>query len=57
MLDILCAGGDDVRLLSKMHDDMAKFRWLMDTAAEAGMNELFSRFAAAIESGEIEVPK
>jgi hypothetical protein len=65
VLDILRAGGDDVRLLSKMHGDMAKFMWLVNSAGEAGRNELFSRFTglyhyaevlewftAAIESGE-----
>jgi hypothetical protein len=70
VLGILRAGGDDVSLLSRMHDDLAKFMWLMDTAGEDGRNELLSRFswlrhyaevfewfAAAVESGEFEVPK
>jgi hypothetical protein len=67
VLDILRAGGDDVRLLSRMHMDMPRFQWLMDSAGEGGTAELFERFdglnhyaevlegfIAAVESGEFE---
>jgi hypothetical protein len=69
-LDILRAGGDDIRLLSRMHGELARFSWLMDTAGDTGMDELCARFSglrryaealewfvAVVESGEIEVPQ
>lgn len=69
-LDILRTGGDDIRLLSRMHNELARFSWLMDTAGDAGMDNLCSRFTglrryaealewfvAVVESGEIDVPR
>jgi len=67
--EVLRAGGDDIKLLSEMHDDMHKYKWLLDTAGEAGMTDLCERFHGlhhygevlqwfftAVESGEFEVP-
>ena len=67
---MLISGCDDVAIFAAMSADMPKFKWLMDTTTQAGIDELCRRFegfcqyaqildglAACIASGEIEVPK
>jgi hypothetical protein len=69
VLGLLRAGCDDVTLFVEMFDAMGKFKRLMDTAGEKGLDSLFARFhwlhhyaetleciAKGIASGEIEVP-
>jgi len=63
-------GGDDLDIFIELFDDMPGFKRLMDTAGQGGKDELTRRFAgvrhyakilesaaAAIEPGEIEIPK
>jgi hypothetical protein len=67
---LLCAGNSDLTIFLEMADYMPDFKQLMDTAGQAGMDELTERYtgffhyakileriALDLESGEIRVPE
>jgi hypothetical protein len=67
---LVCAGNDDITILTEMFDYMPGFKRLMDTSESDTMDELCRRFAgffhyakilemlaAGIQSGAIKVPK